>query len=115
MQPLPSQNAFARKRQEGERNLILEVRNALKEVGLQQKVKDCYDQDKEIIHAEDLNPEAQRYVLNHYWNLQLMSVATPSTDQRYCLVNDGTFDDWLRLFRQVIRPFLLEHDLPKVL
>ena len=115
MTPAPVQDIFHRLRTPEEINLIEEVRKALREVGLMQVMELHYDTDPAIIQAEPLCPEAQRYFLNQYWNLQLLASGKPSADQRYCLINQGSFLDWMRLFRQVVRPFCMEHGLPKAL
>ncbi len=59
----------------------------------------------------DKKPEVQRFYLNRYFNLELMKATVDSMDQRYCLINDGTIEDWIRLYKTKILPFLLQYNL----
>ncbi len=102
-------------RQPDDRCVVSECRAILIENGLAIKVKEAYDTDSDICMAKSSSPEAQRDILNRYWMHQLLSSPIPSVEQRFALISDGTIDDWLRLFRQIAIPFILENDLPKVI
>ena len=103
-------------RQPGDLNLILEVRQALIEVGLLQEVQQAFDTNHYILDGLEKIPEVQRYLLNRFWNLQLLTVKDVSTlDERFCLVPDGAVEDWLRLFKQKILPFAIQHRLPRII
>ena len=106
---------FNQKREEGDIDLIDIVRNELVNAGLGQKLQAGYDNNRFIIDAKDKPSSVQRYFLNRYWNIQLMSSEKPSTEERFCLVPNGTNDDWLRLFKSKVLPFIIENGLPKVI
>lgn len=54
-------------------------------------------------------PNVQRFYLNKYFTLVLLVYPDNTMDQRYCLINDGTVEDWLDLFRRKVLPFLRNH------
>ena len=100
------------KRQEGELDLVAEVRKALVESGLLQKVIDAYDNNRFIVEASGKASSVQRFLLNRYWNQELIFSEKPSIEERYCLIPNGTVEDWLRLFKAKVLPFVIAHDLP---
>lgn len=99
-------------RQEGDMDLVNEVRMLLNANGLQGKVIELYNTDKFIVEAEGKAPNIQRFLLNRYWNQQLMCSQANSMDQRYCLIPNGEVIDWLRLFKESVMPFILQNNLP---
>ena len=94
-------------------NLVISVRNLLINAGLAGNVINFFDTHRKIKEAMTKRPEVQRYLLNRYWTLQLMSVSTNSVNERFCLVPNGPVEDWLRLFESTIVPFAVQHRLPK--
>lgn len=106
---------YHRKRQEGDIDLIKKVRDELVAAGLSQKLPDAYDNNRFIKDAVDKPSNVQCYFLNRYWSLQLMTSSKPSSEERFCLVSDGSMEDWLRLFKAKILPFVIENNLPTVM
>lgn len=102
-------------REDGEIDLIAEVRKALCESGLAQQVTAWYDTNESIQAATTKKAEVQRYLLNRFWNVQLLSTKATSFDERYCLVPNGDTQDWLRLFKEKVLPFAVAHSLPRAL
>ncbi len=51
-------------------------------------------------------PNVQRFYMNKYFTLVLLLSKEDTMDQRYCLITDGTVEDWLSLFRRKVLPFL---------
>lgn len=107
-------NILDRKRQENEVDLISECARVMTESGLGQKI-DIFLSNHTIADAKDLDPIAQRFLLNQYWRLQLMTASVSSTNERFNLLDSGEPNDWLRMFAQFVIPFLVEQDLPKVI
>jgi hypothetical protein len=101
-------------RKEGEVDLIQECAKALQESGLGQKL-DIFMQNHHIVSGLNLAPDAQRFLLNQYWRVQLMSAPVSSTNERFNLIDTGTPSDWIRLFKHFVIPFIVQHDLPKVI
>ena len=54
----------------------------------------------------------QRFLVNRQLRLICGSAEANSMNVRYCLVEDGTYDDWTRLFNQMVMPFIIQHNLP---
>lgn len=55
----------------------------------------------------------QRYYANRAWRNILEQVKDKSTmDERYCLVNNGLINDWVRLFEAGVIPCIIQYELP---
>lgn len=94
-------------------DLVQQVRTWLKEVGVTEYQLQLYDQHRFITEAHDKRPDVQRFLLNQYWNLQLMSVPANTFNERFSLVPNGTLDDWSRLFKEVVLPTIVAQHLPR--
>lgn len=103
---------FFMPRLENEIDLVSEVRNILIEAGLGNILADTYDSHHFILEAVNKPSHVQRYFMNRYWNLQLMTIPSKSIEQRYCLIPNGEISDWLKLFKQSVIPFLIGNNLP---
>jgi len=58
--------------------------------------------------------EAEIRELNRYWRDQLAALHISTISARTCLVDDVTPKDWLRHFRTLVLPTIVNHDLPVV-
>lgn len=107
---------FVNIRKPEELDLIAAVRTILVNSGLAKEVEQSYDSNKYINDGLHLNPLGQRFLLNRFWNLQLLRIPDCNTvEQRFCLIEDGSPEDWLRLFETKIVPCLIQHRLPVVI
>jgi hypothetical protein len=95
-------------------DMIATVRSILVGAGLTQEATQAFDTNKYIVDGQHLGPLGQRFLLNRYWNLQLLCVSQ-TVEERFCLIDNGSPEDWLRLFETKIVPCLIQHRLPKVL
>ncbi len=103
---------YSEPREEGDIDLVEEVRNILLSVGKEIDI-DLYDNHHYVIEAKNKRPEVQRFILNKYWTLQILNIDdVDSIDVRFCLVNKGTIDKWLELFKTKVLTFIIAHDLP---
>lgn len=93
-------------------DLITEVRNVLCNSGLAGRLPDAFDNHPYITEGKNKPSNVQRYLLNRYWNAQLMIYAHISSDQRYCLIPNGTVQQWLDLFQKTVMPFIIQNNLP---
>lgn len=98
---------------EGDIDLVKEVREVLVASGLMPLVLANYDNNKYIVEAANKPSSVQRFLLNRFWNYQLVSCEANSIDERYCLIPNGTADAWLKLFTEKVLPFAITHQLPK--
>lgn len=103
---------FLKERAPEDLNLVELVRNLLVNSGLLPEVIKNYDSSKYIQQAEHLQPEGQRFLLNRYWNFQLLVVDQPTIEERFCLITNGEHKDWLRLFKDKILPCAIANRLP---
>lgn len=107
-------NIMSEVRKEGEFDLVQATRQLLLDNGLGQNLIH-FDNNHHIQSALPLNYEAQRFILNTYFRIQLMSANESSSDARFNLIDTGSAQDWLRLFQQFVLPFLIKHNLPKAI
>lgn len=99
-------------RKPGDFDLVLHVRTMLINAGSQPSAIEAYDSHHLIVEASDKVPTIQRFLLNRFWMLQLMNCPDVSTKERYCLIPNGTIDDWVRLFGDSVLPFAMRNNLP---
>ena len=97
---------------QAEDNLLEYVRSIMIDAGLKQRVHEAYDNNQYIKDAQGTPANMQRFLLNRFWMLQVLSVDAPSHDVRFSLIDTGSFRDWKRLFKDVVLPFAVQHNLP---
>jgi len=102
-------------RQPDDPDLVAWTRWLLIQAGLQIEVQRYFDTHHYVIEAQDKNPRVQRFMLNQYWNLQLMACPAVSINERYCLIYQGEIGDWQKLIADTIIPFAIRHRLPMAL
>lgn len=108
----PAVAQYLQQKPEDDIDLIKEVRDVMLASGLHNLVTANFDTNRFILEAQGKNSSAQRFLLNRFWTFQLMSSVKPSTEERYCLIPNGTVEDWLRLFKTKVLPFVIENNLP---
>ena len=56
----------------------------------------------------------QRFLINRYWRMQIMTLSESTIDVRYCLVDEPHIKttDWLRIFQKGVLPCILKNQLP---
>lgn len=90
-------------------NLIDQVLNTLSENGLF-KVKDAYIKDEQLKSVKASDKSIQRFEINRFFNLWLLSLPVNTTEQRYCLIPNGEFSVWLSIFKSKIVPLLIQFE-----
>lgn len=60
------------------------------------------------------DPGIQRFLINRYWRETLGLYKENTLQVRQCLIDSGSFEDWLRLFEQGVIPCVLRNTLPKM-
>ena len=103
---------FLKERTPEDLNLVESVRTLLVSSGLLPEVVNNFDSSKYIQQAATLQPEGQRFLLNRFWNLQLLVVDQSTIEERFCLITNGEHTDWLRLFKDKILPCAIANRLP---
>ena len=68
--------------------------------------------DQRAFHTSD--EAMQRFLINRYWRMQIMTLSEDTIDIRYCLVDEPHIKtaDWLRIFQKGVLPCILKHQLP---
>lgn len=99
----------------GDIDLVYNVRTLLIDSGIHKDAVSSFDNNKTIREASGKISTVQRLLLNRYWTVQLMSADKPSGDVRYCLLDSGDIGDWIKLFTDMVLPFVIANGLPKTL
>lgn len=107
--------AYRAQRQASDFDLVAEVRALLIGAGAQDRVIQFYDTNHTIIEAASKVPDVQRQLLNRYLYLQIVQCSARSTEERQSLIPNGSIDDWLRLFKATVLPFMVRNNLPTAL
>jgi len=55
----------------------------------------------------------QRFLINRYWHQEIGLYEENTMDVRMCLIDQGSIDDWLRLFEQSVIPCVIRNTQPK--
>lgn len=58
------------------------------------------------------DPLIQRFLINRYWRETIGALDFDTMNVRYCLVQEGPTDDWLRLFNQGVVKCIVDNQLP---
>jgi hypothetical protein len=93
-------------------NLVEAVLMLLKSAGLSDQKIYIYSSNRELITIYNSTSEIQRRFLNRFWDLQLLSSRSNSSNERFALIPDGTISDWLRNFETAVLPFIITNNLP---
>lgn len=104
--------SYRAERQPGDFDLVSEVRNLLIDAGAIDNVTQYYDTNHTVIEAADKIPDVQRQLLNRFLYLQIVQCSSRSINERQSLIPNGTIDDWLRLFKANVLPFMIRNNLP---
>ncbi len=104
---------FHKQRADGDFDFISEIINIFNAGGFSPQAIDAFRNNKIVIDASVMVPEAQRHLMNRYFRSQMLSVRTAdSINARGCLIDGGEYKDWIALFKDHIVPFLLQNSLP---
>ena len=107
-------NIFTQKRQEGETDLVSCCREMLVSAGLMANMT-AFETNQYIIDAMPLGEKAQRFLLNNFWRMQLISIEADTQKERFMLLDTGEIGDWIRCFQEGVLPTLVQHRLPIVI
>lgn len=105
---------FSTPRTEEEVNMVFHVTNILKEtVGETASIN--FSNNPMIVTIGNLSTESQRVIINRYFINLFLSyrfVHNKNVElQILSLVNDGYVEDWFKLFKEYIVPFIKENKL----
>lgn len=106
---------YTQPKPDGDIDLVDAVRQLLLGAGLHANVQSSYNDNRFIREAMGKPSTIQRFLLNRYWNQQLLTASHPSIEERYCLIPNGDVKDWMKLFQAKILPFLMANGLPVVI
>jgi hypothetical protein len=74
---------------------------------------------KAILHEHAFGTEfpLQRFHVNRAWRhhlgvLKLNDTTVKTMDAAWCLLDEGTFDDWSKCFKEGVLPCILKYQLP---
>lgn len=58
-------------------------------------------------------PAQQIRNLNRYWRTELGALHTSTISARTCLIDEIDPGDWMRHFRRMVLPVIIQYDLPR--
>lgn len=99
-------NAFEDTRKPGDIDLVVEISNILALQNHPNPIKWTYDDI--IQEAIGAAPKLQRFLINRYWRVQLGLCSVSTTHERFCLIDTGSYEDYLKIFRNVIAPTIVK-------
>lgn len=104
---------------EGELNLIESTQKALEAAGLKLTSDSAFTTHEIYAIGKPLCFEAQRFLLNRFFNTQLHHIGVnqkvDTREERYCLLDEGSPEQWLTSFQSKILPVLVSHNYPVVI
>lgn len=99
-------------RQEGDRDLVAEVRDILVQTGCpEETVAATFDQNRFVAAAQGRIPIVQRTHLNRFLCLALMTSHQDTIMMRSELLPNGATDLWVKHINDVVAPFIAENKL----
>lgn len=99
-------------RRDDEMDLVQIVREKMVQVGLADKLPECFDNNRFIQEAKDRPAHSQQYNLNRYFSTQFMAAKEDASIERYALIYEIRPDQWLEIFDKTILPAVVNYDLP---
>ena len=106
------QKFMPQKNNEGGTDLVSEIRTILIESGLAKEVAENFDTNGYVRDAINIPFDGQRFLMNRFWNLQLLQLGVTSIEERFCLLDEGTMKDWIQVFKDKIVTTLVSKRLP---
>ncbi len=104
---------------DGQLDLIPEVTRIMREAGLGHEVTAAFESNDLIAEGRGKCLDAQRFYLNRFWHQQLGGhqnrTGDNTIDYRFCLLDKGTGESWIKHFSEMIIPFAIEKRLPAAL
>lgn len=94
-------------------NLVKAVEELLIREGCGTNLPITYYGNRLISEAVGKNSTTQRFLLNKFWNLQIGLVEGGGINERYNLLRDGSFNDWVTSFEKNVLPFIKKNQLPR--
>jgi len=94
-------------------SLVKKAGDVLVKLGASPEQMDTYYNAHYVKKASCLPDIHVRPLLNVFWVVQLSSIPNNTMNARFSLINDGTDEDWLRLFKSEVAPVIISYGLPK--
>jgi len=102
-------NVFVEQRQQGDIDLVNEITNVLQQVGHPKPAN--WIGDHIVQEAINAAPKLQRFLINRFWRIQLGLCVESTTRERYCLVDTGSHEEYLKIFKEAIAPSIVKYKL----
>ena len=110
-------NIEEEKQQEPQPNLCYMVQMHLQNIGYVEGAN-SFKSHPMVATVWEIDPHSQRVILNRYFSLALLTFRglknVPVHNVIDMLIQDGTLDDWFKVFAVYVAPFLKEHKILEV-
>lgn len=101
-----TQNVFSEERQPGDLDLVQEITKMMEEGGHPAPYN--WQANAIIEQALLAAPKLQRFLINRFWRTRLGNCAQSTMTERFCLIEDGSIDEYLQVFRTGVLPTVIE-------
>jgi len=109
-----AQDIFNRKREKNEIDLVGLLTGKFLD-GVDEKTAAIFATHKDIVSVNELNPIAQRIIINRYLNNKLLMYRNVSgknvSEIMMYVINDGSLSDWVELFNKVVLPYFIQENV----
>lgn len=101
--------AFTEERQPTDIDLVEQITQLLVSAGHPHPT--AWQQRPQIQEAKPAHPKLQRFLINRYWRTVLGLCAENTTRERYCLIDTGSDEEYLKIFKEAVAPSIVKYNL----
>jgi hypothetical protein len=102
-------NAFSEPRKDGDICLVMAITQELERLGHPNPT--AWHDDPIIQEALTASPKLQQFLINRHWRQSLGLCDFNTSLQRFCLFDDSSAENYLKVFRDAVIPTIVEHAL----
>lgn len=100
-------------RTENDVNLVEIISSMLlRNLGIETDIS-AFTNNPDIQDARNRRPDAQRYIINQFFTVQLSSLDVDTMRARQALLRNGDISLWLEYFEAYVIPYCVDFNLPK--
>lgn len=101
-----TKNVFNEVRQLGDVDLVEQITDMMTEANHPDPLS--WHHNDTIDQAKVAAPKLQRFLINRYWRMRLGTVQRSTVAERFCLIDEGSMDEYLKVFKTGVLPTIVE-------
>lgn len=102
-------NVFIETRKESDPDVVVEITALLTQAN--HPNPQAWLEADTVKQAAAAAPKLQRFLVNRHWRLALGMCKESTTAERFCLLDEGKVEDYLKVFKEAILPVVVRHAL----